>query len=105
LDKLSAQMRQQHASSDAVSIDNIHREITEYIDSPVIPRTECPLRWWAANASKYKTLAILARGFLSIPATQVKSERLNSTSGNVVDNRGSLTTQHVMELTFLHENL
>jgi hypothetical protein len=105
LDKLSAQMREQHSSSDTASVDLIHQEVEQYMKSPVIPRTECPLQWWARNASNYKTLSILARGLLSIPATQVKSERLNSTSGNVVDNRGRLTTEHVMQLTFLHENL
>lgn len=105
LDKLSAQMREQHSSSETASVDLIHGEVEQYIKSPVIPRTECPLLWWARNGSNYKTLSILAQGLLSIPATQVKSERLNSTSGNVVDNRGRLTTEHVMQLTFLHENL
>ena len=55
---------------------------------------------------RFKTLAVMARVFLCVPATQTKSERLNSTSGHIVeDRRSKLLTQHVTELTFLHENL
>jgi hAT family C-terminal dimerisation region len=51
-------------------------------------------------------LAALARVFLCVTATQTKTERLNSTSGHIVeDRRSKLLTQHVTQLTFLHENL
>jgi hypothetical protein len=106
MDQLSQAKRSRDQQPAALSVNSIHNEVEQYIaESPVI-RTSCPLEWWAENTKRFKTLSVLARGFLCIPATQTKSERLNSTSGNIVeDRRANLLTQHVRELTFLHDNL
>jgi len=89
-----------------MSIDAIIQEMELYNTEPPVPRNACPLKWWKANANRFKTLVVLARVFLCAPATQTKSERLNSTSGHIVeDRRSKLLTQHVTELTFLHESL
>lgn len=88
------------------SVAAMLQEMELYNEEPPIERNSCPLQWWAANGTRFKTLSLLARAFLCIPATQTKSERLNSTSGHIVeDRRTRLLTQHVTELTFLHENL
>ena len=91
---------------DSLSVESVSRDMELYIQDPPIERNSNPLHWWAQHASRFKTLSFLARAFLSIPATQTKSERLNSTSGLIVeDRRSNLLTEHVTELTFLHENL
>jgi hypothetical protein len=84
----------------------VSQEMELYTEDPPVQRSSCPLKWWAENGSHFKTLSLLARAFLCVPATQTKSQRLNSTSGHIVEDRRSrLLTQHVIELTFLHENL
>ena len=42
------------------------------------------LHWWKANAGSFKCLSILARKYLCVAATSVASERVFSTSGNIV---------------------
>jgi hypothetical protein len=86
--------------------ESIKTEVKAYLKEPVIKRQECTLQWWANNNRKFPFVSILARAFLCIPATQTKSERLNSTSSNIATKRrAALTTEHLTELTFLHENL
>ena len=76
-----------------------------YNSEPPVPRNACPLKWWRFIAVRFKALTDTARVFC-VPATQIKSKRLNSTSGHIVeDRRLKLLTQHVNELTFLNENL
>ena len=61
---------------------------------------------YKARAKHLPCLAKVARSLLAIPATSVNSERLNSTSGNIVSvKRSSLLSEHVEELTFLNKNL
>lgn len=87
-------------SSDGITVeDEIQMFLKEKTD-----RTADPMQWWRSNQSKYPNVKLLARKYLAIPATQVSSERLFSTAGNVVTSkRGTLSQCHVEELTFLHE--
>lgn len=104
LDHLSQRSRALRRS--VLSVSGISQEMEAFNEEPPIERDASPLKWWKENAARFKTLALLGRAFLCIPATQTKSERLNSTSGSIVeDRRCRLLTQHVTELTFLHENL
>ena len=104
IDQLTRKSRSD--SRTQISVSALTQEIEAYKEDPPIERDASPLGWWSDNANRYKTLALLARAFLCVSATQTKSERLNSTSGHIVeDRRTRLLTQHVTELTFLHENL
>lgn len=89
--------------------DNGHtaRQVCDYVSAPLLPRAENPLDWWKGRGSQsYPALAKVAQRYLSIPATQTRSERLFSTAGGVVSNRRELLlTEHVEQLVFLHENL
>lgn len=82
-------------------------EVEEYLYSPVRPRSENPYLWWRnLGKDKYPLLAKVAQLYLSIPATQVSSERLFSTSGNVVTSRRELLLpEHVEQLVFIHSNM
>lgn len=98
---LSSSVVQQSAS------DSVPRQVADYLGTPVLPRSENPLKWWKNQGSRlYPALARVAKKYLSIPATQARSERLFSTAGNVVSSRRELLLpEHVEQLVFLHENL
>ena len=66
---------------------------------------ENPLKWWKQNVSKYPTLSVLARQYLSIPGTSVPSERIFSCAGLVVSKlRNRLSSSLVDQIIFLSKN-
>lgn len=80
--------------------------MADYLATPMLPRSENPLEWWKSHGSQlYPALAKVAQKYLSIPATQARSERLFSTAGNVSSQRELLLLDHVQQLVFLHEDL
>ena len=84
----------------------LNDDVKTYLRDPPIGRHGCSLTWWKDNKKHLPCLAKVARSLLAIPATSVNSERLNSTSGNIVSvKRSSLLSEHVEELTFLNKNL
>jgi len=52
---------------------------------------------------KYPHIKCLALQHLAIPATQVTSERLFSTAGQIVSDRTLLLPEHVEQLLFLKD--
>ena len=81
-------------------------EVDEYFNAPKVKATEDPLKYWMRKATKFPTLARLARRYLSIPASSVYSERLFSEFGNVYDRRRSrLKPDTAKRIVFLHHNL
>ena len=64
-----------------------------------------PLEWWRCNSLRFPTLAKLAQQYLSIPATEVPSERAFSTAGATVTKlRAALEPDVVDACVFLHKN-
>lgn len=64
------------------------------------------LHWWKDRARSYPRLAVVARTYLGIPATQTSSERLFSVAGDIVtETRVNLLPANVEKLAFLHENM
>ncbi|KAM3857052.1 E3 SUMO-protein ligase ZBED1-like [Diretmus argenteus] len=83
----------------------VKSEVLMYCAEQCIASDKSPLRWWKDNATRFPTLAILARSYLAVSATSTPSERLFSAAGNIVSKkRASLTAEHVDMLTFLHYN-
>ncbi|XP_053994525.1 E3 SUMO-protein ligase ZBED1-like [Hylaeus volcanicus] len=83
-----------------------NQEIREYFKESIVPRGTHIIDWWKQNQARFPILSQAARNCLSIPATQVKSERLFSTARNVVvQSRARLLPANVQELCFLHGNL
>ncbi|KAM3862404.1 E3 SUMO-protein ligase ZBED1-like [Diretmus argenteus] len=83
----------------------VKSEVLMYCAEQCIASDKSPLQWWKDNATRFPTLAILARSYLAVSATSTPSERLFSAAGNIVSKkRASLTAEHVDMLTFLHYN-
>jgi len=53
----------------------VNNEVTNYLNSGCIKRTDDPLKWWEKNARDYPNLAEMVMKYLSAPATSVYSER------------------------------
>ncbi|XP_077408651.1 E3 SUMO-protein ligase ZBED1-like [Vanacampus margaritifer] len=67
-----------------------------------ISETDCPLHWWAGRAATHPELSVLARKYLSSPATSVPCERLFSLAGHVVTKkRAVLSAANVNRLVCL----
>ena len=82
----------------------MHAEISRYKSEPLLKLSEKPLQWWRIHRHSFPHLAELAQKYLAIVATST-SERLFSTAGNIINSkRAVLSTEHVNELVFLHEN-
>ncbi|KAI2644978.1 zinc finger BED domain-containing 1-like protein [Labeo rohita] len=86
--------------------DALEAELNTYLLTPPIDKEEDPLAWWKVHKLSFPHLARLARKYLCIPATSSPSERLFSTSGNIVTcQRTCLKPAKVDRLVFLAKNL
>jgi hypothetical protein len=84
----------------------IQNELLLYDEVSEVAIDSSPLLWWKKNCDCFKHLAELAKKYLCIAATSVASERVFSTSGNVVSaKRSRLDPDTVNQLTFLAKNL
>lgn len=82
---------------------NIKEEIESFLGESLLPFYDNPVTWWHDNHNRFPHLAVLARNYLCIPATQASSERLFSTAGNAVTaKRFAISPEHVEEMCFLH---
>ncbi|XP_043262245.1 E3 SUMO-protein ligase ZBED1-like [Colletes gigas] len=83
-----------------------NREIQTCFAENLVPRKTNIIDWWKSNQTRFPILSRAAKDCLAVPATQVKSERLFSTAGNIVmQTRARLLPVNVQGLCFLHENL
>ena len=77
---------------DQSSDDPLEHDIDTYLDSPRVryngkktdDQTQWILSWWNANKSQYNCMALAAREFLAIPASEVDCERLFSTARDLL---------------------
>ena len=81
-------------------------QVQTYLKEQTIPRSDNPLHYWRANATRFPSLAAVATKFLSAPCTSVDSERLFSAVSNIIDEkRNRLSANRVEMLVFLNKNL
>ena len=84
----------------------IHQEFTAYTAEPTIPRSECPLSWWAANHHNYPLMADVARRLLAIPAATCSSSRLYTKQHEMLlDKRDQVQREKDEQVLFCMENL
>lgn len=80
-----------HIQDQETHSEAVRNEIHMYF---TIPKEENPLKWWKENEVRFPILAMLAKSYLSVPATSTPSERLFSVAGNIVTKkRASLTSE------------
>ena len=64
------------------------------------------LKWWEAHAAKFPNLSVMARQYLSCPATSASVERLFSKVGiNFSAKRKSAEAETLSDIVFTKENL
>lgn len=81
-------------------------EVDKYIQEPLIPRTEDPLKCWNENKNIYSTLFEIMKRRLCAQASSVPSERVFSKGGQIVtEKRSRLTSKKVEQIIFLNCNL
>ena len=77
-----------------------------YLHELVIDQKESPFLFWQRHHGRFPAVAAVAIKFLSAPSTSVESERLFSTTANIVDEkRNRLTAENAEMLVFLKKNL
>ncbi|XP_068244012.1 zinc finger BED domain-containing protein 4-like [Palaemon carinicauda] len=83
-----------------------HIELRRYLEEPIIPRDEDPLKWWKMHSVLFPKLHALAKKFLCIPATSVPSERLFSKAGELISHRRSaLSDKNINMILFFNKNM
>ena len=87
-------------------LQKINKEITSYLDHPVLKPDTDPLVWWRDENTRFSNLANLAKRYLCICGTSVPSERVFSSAGHINNNlRNRLLPENVNKLVFLSKNL
>lgn len=77
-------------------------DIRQYIEKPVIPRTEYPIEFWCYSQNNLKHIALK---FLCVPGSSTPAERLFSKAGQIVtERRNRLSSEHINELLFINHN-
>ena len=85
-----------------------YKEIQTYFDGKTLSplAKEEVLNWWKQNKQEFPRLQLVAKKYLSAPASSVYSERLFSEAGNVFEEKRSRLLPNTGEqLLFLHHNI
>jgi len=85
---------------------NGQREVQSYLyDTLPIDKHMSPLFWWKAHEKQFPRLAMLARKYLACPGSSTPSERVFSTSGDIIsDSRSRMDPDLADYLIFLSSN-
>jgi len=94
------------SASQASATDAITEQVRLFLAQPNIALESSPTSWWRDNAATFPDVAVVARRYLSAPATSVPSERLFSSAGLVyTDRRNRLLPERAEQLLFVKHNL
>lgn len=78
-------------------------ELNMYFRENILPRTECPIKWWKEHRTIYPSLYQIFIAYSNITVTSVPCERAFSKAGYMIsDRRTRLTTAKVKKLMFLN---
>ena len=62
-------------------IQRYNKEITNYLDQPIVESDHSPLQWWKEHSCVFPLVAKMAKKYLCVPCTSVPSERIFSKGG------------------------
>ncbi|XP_039630884.1 E3 SUMO-protein ligase ZBED1-like [Polypterus senegalus] len=82
-EKVAGTVEARNPTSDAVM------EVRAYLEEPLLPTHEDPLKWWECRAPVYPRLSKLMAKKLCVVATSVPSERIFSKTGQIISERRS----------------
>lgn len=101
-DKKATPKKKPASASEMVTL-----EINRYLEEPLIDRKKNPLMWWKDHGSaRFPILAVVAREFLSIPATSVPPERVFLLKGqSFCEKRKQIKPKYVDQFLFLSMNI
>lgn len=86
--------------------EKIETELKSYLLTPGVDPDTNPLEWWKRHQPNFPRLSVLAKKYLSIPATSASSERVFSVGGGIVTcHRACLKPEVVDRLVFLARNV
>lgn len=104
---LAAFFKQNAVSSPNQSeAEKIETELKSYLLTPEVDPDTNPLEWWKRHQPNFPRLSVLAKRYLSIPATSAPSERVFSVGGGIVTcHRACLKPEVVDRLVFLAKNV
>lgn len=106
LDVLDSILGGSAATGSAVPGSEVLSELATYLQSDPVTRSESAMEWWRSNATKFPTLAAIAKCFLCAPPSSVESERLFSAAAEIyTDRRNRLMPKNADMLLFLKHNL
>ncbi|KAK1904230.1 Zinc finger BED domain containing protein 1 [Dissostichus eleginoides] len=86
--------------------EKIETELKSFLLTPEVDPDTNPLEWWKRHQPNFPRLSVLAKKYLSIPATSAPSERVFSVGGGIVTcHRACLKPEVVDRLVFLAKNV
>ena len=85
--------------------DSVNKEVSDFLQEPLLKRCDDPAIWWKHNKIRYPALSNVAQIHLAPPPTSVPSERLFSVAGDVIsEHRARLNSENAEKLIFLKYN-
>ena len=87
------------AATSTVTEPSVKSEAELYLEMPAPPMHEDVLKWWASNETKFPALSVMARQYLSVPATSASAERLFSVAGRTYDDLRQNLKDEMLETT------
>lgn len=106
-EKDSGQITKNTSSMDILlrEADISYNEFEQYITKIQINQNLHPCVWWEEYEIIYPTIAKVAKNILCIPASSASSERVFSTTGNIVTSkRNRSNAKNLSTLVFLKQN-
>jgi hypothetical protein len=95
-----------HVEPPLTDSDNARREVEKYKGFPQTAMSDNPLHFWKERNMDFPHLTILAEQYLCVQASSVASERVFSTTGDIVTaTRACLKPEQVDALVFLKKNM
>lgn len=87
-------------------VSEAENETRRFFKEANIPRTADPFQWWKLNEVQFPNLKVLAKKYLCVPATAVRSDRLFAKEGDeFARRRNMLRGSHLNNMIFLNKNI